>query len=74
MRYLVTLEAKVYEIQVVSVEAATVDEARQTAALLVEREYTPGAVISIQDVKVEEDPKPDHNELERGKGYLARIL
>jgi hypothetical protein len=69
MRYIVTVEAKVYETLVVSVEGATTEEASQSALSLVKREFAPGALISAESVKIEEDAPS-----KVADAYLKRLI
>ena len=70
MRYLVTVEVQKISTQVFSVEAATENEASLSAVKIVD---ALNGVTKADVLSVVEDPK-NRNELERGQGYIARIL
>ncbi len=72
MRYLVTVEVQLVTTQIVSVEAATENEAGQMAVAIVRRHN--GDINKTDVLSVVEDSQPDRNEVDRGKGYIARIL
>ena len=74
MRYQVTVEVQSVITQVVSVEAATRDEATATAIKVI-KHYNDN-ITKLDVLLVMEDKQPDRNEHRPtlGKGYIARIL
>ena len=67
MRYIVTVEAQIFHTQEVVVEAATENEASQSAvAIITSRAF--GDIRQIDVVSIKESPRPESS------GYISRIL